>query len=164
MNEFLNFWDIIVKSNTFNFAVLLLIFAVLFKKLNISDTIEKIKLNIIKTIDDAKFEREQAKNKLYDAQKSVENLDNEIKERLNDAKTRVENLSAQILDNAENQIQMIRKNLENIILAEEKTLSSKMSDKALKSAIELAKQKVIKTLEEQPELHNKFIEESIGEI
>lgn len=164
MNEFLNFWDIIVKSNTFNFAVLVLIFAVLFKKLNITDTVEKMKLNIIKAIEDAKQERETAKNKLADAKKSTENLDDEIKERLNDAKLRAENLSAQILDNAENQIQMIKKNLDKIILAEEKTLASNMSEKALKSAIELAKQQVIKALEEQPELHNKFIEESIGEI
>ena len=47
MNELANFWNIIVKSNTFNFAVLLLIFAILFKKLNVSALVEKIKQDII---------------------------------------------------------------------------------------------------------------------
>lgn len=164
MNEIINFWNIIVESNTFNFVVLLIIFAVLFKKLNIANTVEKIKQDIVKAIDDAKFEREQAKNKLLNAQKSVEQLDDEIKNRLKDAKSRAESLSSQIMENAENQVYMIRKNLDRIISAEEKTLSSQMSDKALKSAIELAKQQIIRTLENKPELHNKFIDESIGEI
>ncbi len=39
-----------------------------------------------------------------------------------------------------------------------------MSDKALQSAISLAKEHITKTLAENPDLHNKFIEESIGEI
>lgn len=41
MNELANFWNIIVESNTFNFAVLLVIFAVLYKKMNVADGIEK---------------------------------------------------------------------------------------------------------------------------
>ena len=66
MNELANFWNLIVESNTFNFAVLLIIFAVLFKKLNISSGVEKIKQDIINTINNAKNERENAKNKLLD--------------------------------------------------------------------------------------------------
>lgn len=88
MNELANFWNIIVKSNTFNFAVLLLIFAILFKKLNVSALVEKIKQDIINTINNAKAERENAKNKLYDAQKSIENIEEEIKQRLDEASLR----------------------------------------------------------------------------
>ena len=57
MNELANFWNIIVESNTFNFAVLLLIFAILYKKLNISNTVEKIKQDVINTINNAKTEK-----------------------------------------------------------------------------------------------------------
>lgn len=48
MNELANFWNIIVESNTFNFAVLLVIFAVLYKKMNVADGIEKIYPYIVK--------------------------------------------------------------------------------------------------------------------
>ncbi len=160
----MNFWNAIVQSNTFNFAVLLLIFAVLYKKLNISDTVENLKQQIINKIEYAKLEREQAKQKLSSAKKLAEHLDDDIKQRLNDADKRAAGLSNQIIKNAQEQVKLIEKNVKNVIIGEEKTLSTQLSDKALKASIKLAKQKIIKTLEENPKLHDKFIEESIGEI
>ena len=85
MNELLNFWKLIVESNTFNFVVLILIFAILFKKINLADTIEKIRLDIVRTIDNVKKEQQDAKSKLANAQKAIEHIDDDIKERLNEA-------------------------------------------------------------------------------
>ena len=59
---------------------------------------------------------------------------------------------------------MLDKNFRRSVEAQEKTVSAKLSDETFQSAIELAKQKVIKMLEENPELHNKFIDESIGAL
>lgn len=164
MNELANFWNIIVKSNTFNFAVLLLIFAILFKKLNVSALVEKIKQDIINTINNAKAERENAKNKLYDAQKSIEHIEEEIKQRLDEASLRGEGIAKQIAANADEQVQLIEKNISRVINAEEKTLSAKITEKTLKASIELAKQHIKNTLVNNPELHNKFIDESIDNI
>lgn len=164
MNELANFWNIIVKSNTFNFAVLLLIFAILFKKLNVSALVEKIKQDIINTINNAKAERENAKNKLYDAQKSIEHIEEEIKQRLDEASLRGEGIAKQIAANADEQVKLIEKNISRVINAEEKTLSAKITEKTLKASIELAKQHINNTLVNNPELHNKFIDESIDNI
>ncbi len=164
MNELANFWNIIVKSNTFNFAVLLLIFAILFKKLNVSALVEKIKQDIINTINNAKAERENAKNKLYDAQKSIEHIEEEIKQRLDEASLRGEGIAKQIAANADEQVKLIEKNISRVINAEEKTLSAKITEKTLKVSIELAKQHIKNTLVNNPELHNKFIDESIDNI
>ena len=164
MNELANFWNIIVKSNTFNFAVLLLIFAILFKKLNVSSLVEKIKQDIINTINNAKAERENAKNKLYDAQKSIEHIEEEIKQRLDEASLRGEGIAKQIAANADEQVKLIEKNISRVINAEEKTLSAKITEKTLKASIELAKQHIKNTLVNNPELHNKFIDESIDNI
>ena len=60
MNELANFWNIIVESNTFNFVVLLIIFAVLCKKMNVASGVEKIKQGIINSINSAKEEQERA--------------------------------------------------------------------------------------------------------
>ena len=164
MNELANFWNIIVKSNTFNFAALLLIFAILFKKLNVSALVEKIKQDIINTINNAKAERENAKNKLYDAQKSIEHIEEEIKQRLDEASLRGEGIAKQIAANADEQVKLIEKNISRVINAEEKTLSAKITEKTLKASIELAKQHIKNTLVNNPELHNKFIDESIDNI
>lgn len=164
MNELANFWNIIVESNTFNFAVLLVIFAVLYKKMNVADGIEKIKQGIINSINSAKEEQKCAKNKLKDAQKSIENIDSDIAKQLKDAVQRGEGLANQILANTEEKVQLIEKNVKRVINAEEKTLSAKMTEKTLNASIKLAKKHIISTLENNQDLHNKFIDESIENI
>lgn len=164
MNELANFWNLIVESNTFNFIVLLLIFAVLFKKLNVSDAVEKIKQDIINAIDNAKAERENAKNKLMEAQKSIEHIEEDIKQRLEEASSKGDGIAKQILANTEEQVKLIENNIARVINAEEKTLSAQMTKKTLNASIELAKQHIKNILENNEELHNKFIDESIENI
>ena len=164
MNELANFWNLIVESNTFNFAVLLIIFAVLFKKLNVSAEVEKIKQDIITTINNAKSERENAKNKLLEAEKSIEHIDKDIQDRLDEASQRGDGIAKQILTNTEEQVKLIEKNISRVINAEEKTLSAKMTTKTLNASIELAKQHIKSTIAANPDLHNKFIDESIENI
>ena len=164
MNELVNFWNIIVESNTFNFVVLLIIFAVLYRKMNVSAGIEKIKQGIINSINSAKEERELAKDKLKSAQKSIENIDNDIAKQLEDAFHRGEGLAKQILATTEEKVKLIEKNVERVIDAEEKTLSAKMSAKTLNASVELAKKHIVSTLENNLDLHNKFIDESIENI
>ena len=164
MNELANFYNLIIESNTFNFVVLLIIFAVLFKKLNISAGVEKIKQDIINTINNAKSERENAKNKLLEAEKSIEHIDTDIQQRLDEASQRGEGIAKQILMNTEEQIKLIEKNISRVINAEEKTLSAKITEKTLNASIELAKQHIKNSIAANPDLHNKFIDESIENI
>ena len=164
MNELANFWNIIVESNTFNFVVLLIIFAILCKKMNVANGVEKIKQGIINSINSAKEEQERAKEKLKNAEKSIENIDNDIAKQLESASQRGEGFANQILANTEFKVQQIEKNAKRVIEAEEKTLSAEMTGKTLNSSIELAKKHIIATIENNPELHNKFIDESIENI
>ena len=132
--------------------------------MNVADGIEKIKLSIINSINSAKEEQERAKSKLKDAQKSIENIDNDIAKQLEDASQRGDGLANQILAGAETKVKQIEKNVERVIEAEEKTLSAKMTGKTLNASIELAKKHIVSTLENNQDLHNKFIDESIENI
>lgn len=49
-------------------------------------------------------------------------------------------------------------------MLKKKTLSAKMTEKTLNASIELAKKHIISTLENNQDLHNKFIDESIENI
>lgn len=164
MNELANFWNIIVESNTFNFAILLLIFAVLFKKLNVADGVERIKQGIITSINNAKTEQENAKNKLLSAQNSIQHIDEDIAKQLSDATRRGEDIAKQIMDTTQSKVEMIENNVSRVIGAEEKTLSAQMTEKTLNASIELAKQHIVSKLENNMDLHNKFIDESIENI
>ena len=160
----MNFWATIVESNTFNFAILILIFALLWKKLNISNTIENIKSSVIKVIDNAKSEYEASQLKLKNAEKSTANLEKEINEITENAERQAEGLSRNIIENSDKQILSISQNIEKIISAEEKAIIRQASNRTLNISLELAKEHIKKVLNSNPELHYKYIKKSLEEI
>lgn len=160
----MSFWNAIIESNTFNFAILMLIFAIIFKKLDLASVIEKLKNNISESIENAKLKKENSIQRLKDAQNLVQGLDKEISDRLQEASKKAEAIENQILKNTEIQKDYIEKNINNIISSEEKTIGAKAIEKTLKSASKRAEEKVRSILKENPEMHKKLIEKSIEEI
>lgn len=164
MNELANFWNTIVQTNTFNFAILVLIFAIVFKKIKVGDILENLKEDIVKAIRQAEEEKNKASKELSDAKKSIEHLDDEIKSALSDADSRANQIAEQILGNTQKEIDLIKSNIDKVITNEEKTISAKLTEKTAKASIALARNHIISVLENQPELHEKYINESINEL
>lgn len=158
------FWNLIVQSNTFNFAILVIIIAVVFAKIDLPGIIEKIKNDVARAIENAKQEKENAEKDLKTAQKTAANTDNEVAEQLKTAENNAQNLSQGIMKNTGLQIENIKSNILKVINAEEKSLSAKLTQDTVNNSIELAKQNIINKLNENPDLHNKFIDDSINEI
>lgn len=158
------FWNLLVQSNTFNFAILVIIIAVVFAKIDLPGIIEKIKNDVTRAIENAKQEKENAEKDLKNAQKTAANTDNEVAEQLKTAENNAHNLSQGIMKNTELQIENIKSNILKVINAEEKSLSAKLTQNTVNNSIELAKQNIINKLNENPDLHNKFIDDSINEI
>ena len=163
MNELANFWNTIVQTNTFNFAILVLI-AIVFKKIKIGDILENLKEDIVKAIRKAEEEKSKASKDLSEAKKSIEHLDDEIKSALSDAASRANQIAEQILGNTQKEIGLIKSNIDKVITNEEKTISAKLTEKTAKASIALARNHIISVLENQPELHEKYINESINEL
>ncbi len=164
MNELANFWNTIVQTNTFNFAILVLIFAIIFRKIKIGEILENLKDDIVNAIRNAEEEKNKAAIDLTDAKKSVEHLDDEIKKTLQDADNRAKLIAEQILSNTQKEIDLIKSNIDKVIISEEKTLSAGLTDKTAKASIALARNHIKSVLDNQPELHDKYINESINEL
>lgn len=164
MNELANIWNTIVQTNTFNFAILVLIFAIIFKKIQIGQILENLKEDIVKAIKNAEEEKNQASIDLSDAKKSIEHLDDEIKQTLQDADSRAKMIADQILSSTQKEIDLIKSNIDKVITSEEKTISTALTDKTAKASIALARNHIKSVLENQPELHEKYINESINEL
>ena len=73
-----DFWSLIVQSNTFNFAILAIIIAVVCVKIDLPNVIEKIKEDIALAIENANYEKQSAEKELRKAKKLVKNTDQEI--------------------------------------------------------------------------------------
>ena len=164
MDEIIKIWDIIVKSNTFNFAILLLIFAIIASKLNLGEKLEKLKQEIEKSIETAQLKKEEAAKILSQARFEVENLDEEVSKRITKANENAQTISAEILKEAGEKAKKFENGISRRIEAEEKTVSATLSKQTATAAIELAKLHIKKTLENNRELHKKFINESIEEL
>lgn len=164
MDEIIKIWDIIVKSNTFNFAILVIIFAIAANKLNLGEKIEHIKSEIIKSIENAKSEKENAVKFLQKAQSDVANLDNEVHERLNKAELQAKHTARQIMEAAGEKAARYEAGILRAIEAEEKTAAASLSKQTAKASVELAKEHIKQTLNNNPELHAKFINEGIDEL
>lgn len=159
-----NIWNTIVYSNTFNFIVFVAIIIFVAKKANIGAAVEALQVKIIKIIDDAKKEHAQAKEKLLNAEKAVENLPKELEGLMQDATKSAEVISQKILVEAQKQIENIEANATKVIEAEEKLLISQLTKNTSKASVELAKTHIKSTLDETPTLHEKYINESIDEL
>ena len=164
MDEIIKIWDIIVKSNTFNFAILLLIFAIIASKLNIGEKLEKLKQEIEKSIETAQLKKELAAKTLSQARFEVENLDNEVSEKIEKAKHNAQTISEEILKEAGIKAQKFEAGISRSIEAEEKTISATLSKQAAVAAVELAKLHIKRTFDNNRELHRKFINSSIEEL
>lgn len=156
-----NFWNLIVQSNTFNFIIMLVIFAMLWQKLDITSKIDAMKLEIAEFIEKSKREKELAAKYLKDAEKSVENLDNEIKEKLDKSKLMAQNVFDEIQDMAHKSIEKIEANVDTIITNETRKVSTKLSQTTADSAVSLATTKLKQMFAQNPELHNQYINDSI---
>lgn len=164
MNEIIKIWDIILKSNTFNFAILILIFAILANKLNIGEKLDNLKQSIVKSIETAQLKKEEAARLLSNARQDVENLDEEISERLAKAQESASNIADAILKNAGEKARKFETEISKSIKAEEKIVCAKLSKQTAEAAILLAKEHIKNLLENNREFHRKFINESIEEL
>lgn len=158
------FWDIIVKTNTFNFAILVIIFAVIFVKLNVPQILENIKNDIASTINNARAEKDLAEKELRKTTKLVKNTDKEVEEKLSIAKTNAKTLTNDINKNTKNQILHIESNITKVIDSEEKKVNSELSSKTVNSAIDLAQKTIIENLKKDKKLHLKLLDKSLDEL
>lgn len=156
-----DFWNLIVQSNTFNFLVMLVIFVMLWQKLDLTSKVEAMKSDIAEFIENSKREKELASLHLQEAEKSVANLDAEIREKLDTSKALAQNVFEEIQDMAQKNVAKIEANVDKIIDNETRKINSKLANTTADNAISLATGRLQEMFAQNPELHNKYINDSI---
>lgn len=157
-------WNNILHSNAFNFIVMVIIFAIIFKKIKVSEKINNLKDEIKNKVENSDKEKEESHIELKEIQKSVENVGAQINKIITEAKQ-----TAQALE--QNSILEINKMVENVKVSVEKAfenLNNKTKENLSKTisiaSINFAKDNIEKILQENINLHKKFIAESIDEL
>ena len=157
-------WPIILKTNTFNFIVFAVIFAIIFKKIDVKAKLTAVQEKVKSLIEEAKKEKQKSLDELKKAEDKVKNLENEVKDLIYKAEVVADRISTKIMRNAELQVKTIGENTEKVLDAEKKKLVSSLSHNTSLASLELAKNHVKDTLSNKPYYHAKFIEDSINEL
>jgi len=165
MDTLINIWNtIIVKTNFFNFLVMAALLWWIFKKVDIINLLENARKKVIASIENSKTEKQSAHEKLKSANKLVANLDSEIEEVLNTARKQGDDLSVNISADTEKRVSSIKANVERVVQSEEKTISAELTGKTAAAAVKTAESHIRNVLKMSPQMHDRYINESIEEL
>ncbi len=157
-------WTLIVKSNAFNFLILLglIIFAIKFFK--VGSLIEKACTKVKETVENSDLEKENSKVELQKANETIKNIANEVKEIFDNAQKSAELMGKKILKDADLQAKSIEQNAKKVMEFESKKVALNLTQKTALASLEVAKNHIKNTLKEKPQYHNDFIQKSIDEL
>ena len=157
-------WNIIVQSNTFNFIIFVLVFAIIFKFARVGSLIEQMQDKVKQYVDDSNVAKENSIVDLKKAQDAVNLAGSEIKVIIDDAHLQALRLERKILADAHVQSENIILNADKVNESNGKNIISELSVATALASVELAKKHILSTLEKKPQYHAKFIEDSINEL
>lgn len=160
----MEFWNVIVQSNTFNFLIFIGLFALLFKKINFGAMMDSLQAKVMVLIEDAKRAKDDSISELKKTQEVSSKVPMEVKNILDNAEVTADRLGKRILEDAEKQVNSIYKNTDGVVESEGQKIISTLSKKTALASLELAKAHIVKTLQVKPQYHAKFIEDSINEL
>ena len=164
MNETLNILKELATSNTINFAIMAILLGVIIKKLHLSTAFEKSIEAIKNQISNSETEKANSSKILGKNKDLIEKLPNELEEMEKTSQSKLTAFEEKIEDNT-------RKTIENLVLSTdriksiaEKKVSNLLTQSTSTEALELAKNRICELLENNPEMHNDFIQQSIDEL
>ena len=157
-------WSVILKSNTFNFLIMVAICVAVVRKLNLSQKLDDTISNIKESIENSEIANQNSLEELKKADEQTKNVENEIAEIEQKGQENLSSLKDKISADTEFHINSIKLGADKIIDAKGKEIVSNLSKKTVLASIEIARQHIINLLKQHPDYHQKFIKESIEEL
>ena len=105
-----------------------------------------------------------SKKVLKEAKKLIDGLPQDIEVLEQNSADKIKVFKEKIEENTQKTIFDIEKNVDRAVSIEEKKISNLITEKTSHNSMELAKQHILKQLDENPELHNQFILNSLNEL
>ncbi len=164
MDNITTVFQYLAQSNTINFILMIAILAFVVSKMNIGASFDKSVedvSNSIKKSDEVK----QNSQDLFDiAEAQMEKLPIELSRIEEESKEKARNLREQIEKSTKKTVENISKNASKVLSIEEKKISSDIMEETIKTSVQAATNNIINMLKSNPDLHKKFIEESLDEL
>lgn len=156
--------NLIVESNTLNFIIVLSVLIFIFVKLNVGKKLDNVRTEIKGYVNAAENEKQQAEEALNEIKNKISHLPEEVSKIERSAKNSVASLERSMDKTIKEQMIDIDNNSNRIMNLETKKFKSKLTSKLSELSVNLAKDNAIKQLNNNRELHDKYIYEAIAQI
>ena len=154
----------IATSNVINFIIMLFILGWIIRKFSIVGMFDKgisaVEAGIIKSDE----EKQMSQTELRSAKAVLESLPNEVQLIKKTNASKIDAFRNRIEESTHKTVFDIEQNIGRAVSIEEKNLSNLLIEKTSRASLELAKQHINRMLSENPDLHNKFISDSLDEL
>lgn len=161
MYSILEFFKYLAQSNTINFFLMVWFLVWVCSKLHLGTSFDKSVENVAASINKSDEEKKKSKVILNDMEQEMTKLPQVLQKIKKDSSLKENVLKKQIEDSTQKSISNIEQNVSKVLKAEEKQISDEIIDDAVEKAISQAKDDIINLLKSNPDLHSKFIEESL---
>lgn len=164
MEQLIEIWAKICESNLFNFIVMILLLAWMVKKFDLGSKIEAGRKKIEQNISESEKAKEESLTKLYKAQEDATKVDEEMFKIFKAAEENAKVMGEKLIAEANSQKDVIKENSKKAIDANIKSVKNEILKETAEEAMKLAEEHIKSELERDPNLHQKYIYESIDAI
>jgi len=160
----MNIWNVILESNTFNFIILVFVIIGLSIWLKTSSKLQNVVDGVKKQIGDSDNTKEKSIVELKEAEELLKTTDTEVDEIEANMKKSISLIQQSILKQENELMEALEQNTQKTLSSNENKAIQNLSKKTISASFELAKHHIVKLLENNPQYHQKFIEDSINEL
>ena len=161
ISEIINY---IGRTNLFNFVISLAIIIFVCKKINVTGKLEAAKKDVVNNIENSKTAKSDSESTLKAIEESVAHIEEEIDEIIKKAEENARMVGGKILEDAEKSVENIKYNSKKTADARAGLIRNDIMRRASAASVDVAKNHIINELRNNPELHNKLIDESVDAI
>ncbi len=154
----------LLNGNFFNFLTVFSLIVLLLLKLDVATKLENAKNEIIKLINKSEDDKVLSEKSFESAQIEVENLPQEIEKIKVDAQNTIEAYKRTVEADIEKTEQKLQANAQKIIDNETLRINNSLQKELSFAAINMAHQKTLENLQNNNELHRKFIADAINKL
>ena len=158
------FLDYIARTNLFNFILFASIIAFIFVKLDVIGIIENAKNSVVDTIKNSEKTKSDSEDVLSEAENKISNLSEEVDSIINSSVDNAKLVGDKLLSDTNNTLENMRHNSEKLVENKTESIRNDIFKRASLASVEVAKSKIIEELNNNRELHNKLIDESVEQI
>ena len=156
--------DYISRTNLFNFIIFFSIIVFICKKIKLGTKLDDAKQTVAQRVEDSKTEKETSEQNLKSIEDTIAHLSEEIDEIIEKSKNNAKLVGEKILEDANNLAGGIKENSKKLVENKTALLKNDLLKRASEASIEVAKNHIINELNNNYELHNRLIDESVDAI